>query len=105
MAAQIIPLDRFDRRAVHRIFSEPVALELSMNVDALSQEVVTLCHNAHFQALGTGNESLVNVIRLIGSKVTHIRRIAQEATELASQSEAVDPYKALELAHIGPDAA
>lgn len=83
---------KWDHRAQHRIFSEPVALDLINDVDALAQEAIAFCHNAHFQALGTGNASLVRTIQLIGGKVTHIRRLAHEAAALAEQSAPVEPW-------------
>jgi hypothetical protein len=100
MAAAVIDFDlHYDRRATHRVVSDVSCFDRIMDVDALSQEVIGLCHNAHFQALGTGNESLVRTIQYIGGKVVHIRRIAQEGAALLDESMVVDPYLAAKFAH------
>ena len=91
-------LIQFDRRARHRVVSDPSALDMIMDVDALTQEAIALCHNAHFQALGTGNETLVRTISRIGGKLVAIRRIAQEGAALVEQSMTVDPYLAAQYA-------
>ena len=99
------PTVNYDRRATHRVISDVSAFNRILDVDALSQEAIGLCHNAHFQALGTGNDSLVRTIQRIGGKVVHIRRIAQEGAQLLEQSVTVDPYLAVQLAHVPDDAA
>ena len=105
--AAVIPFDQhYDKRATHRVISDVSAFDRILDVDALAQEVITLAANAHFQALGTGNETLVRTIQRIGGKVVHIRRIAQEGTALLQESATVDPYLAVLHAHTdGPDAA
>ena len=108
MAAVIdfpVPPIQFDRRATHRVISDVSAFDRILDVDALAQEAIVLAHNAHFQALGTGNDALVKTIRRIGSKVTHIRRIAQEGTALLAESMTVDPYLAVQYAHTPDEAA
>lgn len=127
----VIPFDRFDRRATHRIFSEPVALDLINDVTAEGEDAVMACRNArfatnevidlsmraHLLALGTGDEELVRLIGrihdgsltqartlgLIGGKVTHVLSLARQAAALAQDSEAVDPYLALGIS--GPEGA
>ena len=95
----------FDRRATHRVISDVSAFDRILDVDALSQEAVNLLANAHFQALGTGNDVLVRTIQRIGGKVVHIRRIAQEGADLLEHSAPVDPYRAVALALVPDDAA
>ena len=105
--AAVIPFDQhYDRRATHRVISDVSAFDRIMDVDALAQEAIALVHNDHFQALGTGNEALVRVLQVIGGKVVHIRRIAQEGTALLEESVPVDPYLAVQYARTsGDDAA
>lgn len=91
--AAVINFDRYDRRATHRLVSEPSTLDRINDVDALAQEAVALLYNAHFQALGTGNDNLVRTLARVGGKVVHIRRIAQEGAALLTESVAVDPYR------------
>ena len=96
----------FDRRATHRVISDVTTFDRIMDVDALAQESIALLHNAYFKALGTGDETLLRTIRLIGGKVTHIRHIAQEGAALVAESMTVDPYLAAQYAHLdGPEAA
>jgi hypothetical protein len=87
----------FDRRAVHRIVSDPSVLDIANDIDADAQEAISLAHNAHFMALGTGNDALVRVIQRLGSKVTHIRVLTHTGLDLYAESVAVDPYRALSL--------
>lgn len=106
MAAAVIDFDlHYDRRATHRVVSDVTAFDRIMDVDALSQECIALAYNAHFQALGTGNETLIRTIQRIGGKVVHIRRIAQEGAQLLSDSMTVDPYLAVQYARTPDDAA
>ena len=131
--SNVIPFDRFDRRAQHAIFSLPVALDLINDVQASGEEAVTACRNAkfaaaevidlarraHMLALGLGDADLVRLINrihdgamtqartigLVGGRITHVLSLAREAAELAQGSEPVDPYRAVELAHIGTNGA
>ena len=48
-------LIQFDRRATHRIFSEPVALDTINDVTALSDEAIKYLEAIHWLALGTGD--------------------------------------------------
>lgn len=94
----------FDRRATHRIVSDPSVLDIANDVDADAQEAITLLHNAHWLALGTGNAALVRVLQRVGSKVTHIRHLTHEGLDLYANSVIVDPYVASRFAPT-PDAA
>lgn len=95
----------FDRRATHRIVSDPSVLDIANDVDADAQEAVTLIQNAHFMALGTGNEQLVRVIGRLGSKVVHIRTLVHQGLDLYAESVAVDPYKVIDFKAAPKDAA
>jgi hypothetical protein len=87
----------YDKRATHRIVSDPSVLDIANDIDADAQEAISLAHNAHFMALGTGNDALVRVIQRLGSKVTHIRVLTHAGLDLYAESVAVDPYLALSL--------
>lgn len=89
---------RFDRRATHRIFSEPVAIEAVMDVDALAQEGIRFLEAAHWIALGIGDSHLVRGINLAHARFAAIREITQRAAGLIEESVAVDPYVAVEVA-------
>ena len=91
------PPIQYDRRAVHRIISDPSALDRINDTDALAQEGIALAHNA----LATTDVATKDrLIRSMGGKFIYIRRIAQEGAALLSESQIVDPYSLS-----GPDAA
>ena len=97
---------QFDRRATHRVISDVSAFDRILDVEADAMEAMTLLANAHFQALGKGDEVLVRTIQRVGGKVVHILRTAQEGAALLEDSVTVDPYLAIQYAHTsGPDAA
>jgi hypothetical protein len=83
---------KWDHRAQHRIFSEPVALEITMNVDALAQEGMAYLEPAHLLALGHGDRELVRGITVAFEKFAAIRAEAQKATDLAQGSAPVEPW-------------
>ena len=89
---------RFDRRATHRIFSEPVAIDLVMDLGALAQEGIAFLEAAHWIALGTGDAHLVRGINLAHARLAGIREITQRAAGLIEESIPVDPYRAVEVA-------
>ena len=89
---------RFDRRAIHRIFSEPVAADLVMDVDALAQEGIKYLEAVHWLALGTGDSQLVRGIRKAHERFVSIRELAHNAAGLIEESVRVDPYMAVEVA-------
>ena len=97
MAANVLT---FDRRAVHRVISEPQAMDMMMDVDALAQEAIAFLEPAHLLALGTGDRSLVRGISVAHSKLVQIRDVVHEGAALVSDSLRVDPYAVL-----GPEAA
>ena len=89
---------RFDKRATHRIFSEPVALDAINDVDALAQEGLKYLEAAHWLALGTGDAQLVRGITVAHDRFTAIRHIAHHAAALVEESIRVDPYGAVQYA-------
>jgi hypothetical protein len=90
-------LIQFDRRATHRIFSEPVALDMVNDTDALAQEALTYLEAAHWLALGTGDRALVRGIAVAHARLTEIRRIAHHCAALIEESTKVDPYLAVQF--------
>jgi hypothetical protein len=91
-------LIHFDRRATHRIFSEPVALDVINDVTALAAEAVKYLEAIHWIALGTGDAHLVRGIAAVHSRVLGIRDRANEAAGLVELSLVIDPYRAMEVA-------
>lgn len=89
---------RFDRRATHRIFSEPVAIDTVMDVEALAQEATSFLEAAHWLALGTGDKHLVRGIGLAHARLQQIRAITRNAAGLIESSIVIDPYRACEVA-------
>ena len=89
---------RFDKRATHRIFSEPVALDLVNDVDALAQEGIKYLEAAHWLALGTGDTQLVRGIVVAHGRLTAIREITHRCAGLIEDSIRIDPYVAVEVA-------
>ena len=88
----------FDRRATHRIFSEPVALDVINDVTALADESVKYLEAIHWIALGTGDAHLVRGIAAVHARVLGIRDRANAAAGLVEESLVIDPYRALEVA-------
>jgi len=96
-------LVQFDRRATHRIFSEPVAIDMVMDVDALAQEAIAYLEPSHLLALGSGDAALVHGIAVAHERVSRIREITHRCAELIEDSARVDPYLAVQFG--SPDAA
>ena len=86
---------RFDRRAVHRIFSEPVALDVVMDVEALLQEIKQVVEACHLVGLGYGDNDLTNGHVRIFNLAQRAREITHSAAGLIEGSVIVDPYKAV----------
>ena len=91
-------LIRFDKRATHRIFSEPVALDVVNDVTALSDEAIRFLEAIHWIALGTGDEHLVKGIAAVHRRVIGIRDRANVAAGLVEDSIKVEPYIAVQYA-------
>ena len=91
-------LIHFDRRATHRIFSEPVALDTINDVTALSDEAIKYLEAIHWIALGTGDAHLVNGIAAVHARVLGIRERANTAAGLVEESVRVEPYLAAQHA-------
>ena len=89
---------RFDKRATHRIFSEPVALDLVMDVTALVDEMLRYLEAGHWIALGYADEHLVKAFQVAHEKAIAIRERTHGATALIADSIVVDPYRAAEVA-------
>ena len=89
---------RFDKRATHRIFSEPVALDLVNDLTALTDEGIKYLEAAHWLALGTGDAQLVRGINVAHARLVAIRDLTHQGAALLSVSTIVDPYRAVEYA-------
>ena len=63
----------FDKRARHRVVSEPSTLDIANDADAEAQDAIAHIARAHFIALGTGNQQLVRELTVAGSKVRRKR--------------------------------
>lgn len=88
----------FDRRATHRIFSEPVALDVVNDVTALSDEAIHFLEAIHWIALGTGDAHLVKGIAAVHARVIGIRDRANVAAGLVEDSIRIEPYRAVTYA-------
>lgn len=97
MAAQVV---QFDRRATHKVISEPVALDMTNDIDALAQEAIAYLEPAHLLALGHGDRELVRALTVAHGKVKGIREICHEGAALLEQSLTVDPYAAAEAGRV-----
>ena len=86
---------RFDRRAIHRIFSEPVAIEVVLDVEALLQEIQQVAEACHLVGLGYGDADLTNGHVRIFDLARKAREITHNAAGLIEASVVVDPYKAV----------
>ena len=89
---------RFDKRATHRIFSEPVALDLVNDLTALTDEGIKYLEAAHWLALGTGDEQLVRGIVVGHARLSAIRELTHRAAGLIEESIRIDPYGAVQYA-------
>ena len=89
---------RFDKRSTHRIFSEPVALDLVMDVTALVDEMLRYLEAGHWIALGYADAQLVKAFTVAHEKAIAIRERTHGATALIADSMVVDPYLAAQVA-------
>jgi hypothetical protein len=103
---------RFDKRATHRIFSEPVALDLVNDLTALTDEAGKSDNEAlryleacHMLALGTGDADLVRGLVIAHARVSStlarlqgMRELTRIAAGLVEQSIRVNPFVAVEYA-------
>ena len=89
---------RFDKPATHRIFSEPVALDLVNDLTALSAEGIKYLEAVHWLALGTGDEQLVRGIVVAHGRLVAIRELTHRAAALVEDSVKVEPYTAVQYA-------
>ena len=94
----VVNVIAFDRRATHRIFSEPVALDVINDVSALSGEAITFLEKLHWIALGTGDAHLVRGIAAVHARVLGIRDRANAAAGLVEDSLRIEPYLAAQYA-------
>lgn len=95
----LIDFSTYDRRAVHRVISEPKAMEMMMDVDALAQEAIAFLEPAHLLALAHSDRALVRGINVAHGKLVQLREVVHEGASLMADSLRVDPYS------VGPDAA
>ena len=89
---------RFDKRATHRIFSEPVALDLVNDMTALANEAIKYLEASHWLALGTGDAQLVRGLTVAHGRLMQMRELTHSATSMIADSIVVDPYRAAEVA-------
>ena len=99
----------FDRRATHRIFSEPVALDYINDATAhvhrihsLHDDINEINQAMHWISLGVGDEHLVNGAIRIHDKLlaatdelSALLATVLGAAGLVEQSVIVDPYRAV----------
>ena len=103
---------RVDKRATHRIFSEPVALDHINDATAhvhrihsIHEEINEINQAMHMISLGVGDEHLVNgAIRihdkllLATDELSALLATVLGAAGLVEESLVVDPYRAMEVA-------
>jgi hypothetical protein len=89
---------RFDRRATHRIISEPVAVGMTLDTLAFADEGMALLAAANWLALSAGDKALVKGINRAHSCFAGIREIARQGAALIENSPAIEPYRAMEVA-------
>ena len=89
---------RFDRRATHRIISEPVAVEMTLDTSALAQEGMTFLAAANWIALTIGDDALINGINRAHACFSGILEITRRGAELIENSVAIEPYEAVRYA-------
>ena len=89
---------RFDRRATHRIFSEPVAIEAVMDLTARAMRGMEVMEALHWIALGIGDSDLVKGIAMAHAEFTNMRDALRGYAGLIEQSVAIDPYEAVAVA-------
>ena len=89
---------RFDRRAKHRIFSEPVAIEGVMDLTARAMRGVDVMEALHWIALGTGDADLVKGIGMAHAEFAAMRDELRRYAGLIEDSVPVDPYTAVAVA-------
>lgn len=83
----------YDRRAIHRVVSDPSVLDIANDCDADAQEAIAHLWNANYLALGTGNGTLVDEINAAGKKLQDIRERIHFGLDLLRESARVDPYR------------
>ena len=91
---------RFDKRATHRIFSEPVALDLVNDHTALVQRAIQHLEASHWLALGTGDPLLVKGIGVAHACLKELLALSHNAAGLIEESVKVDPYGAVQYAGV-----
>jgi hypothetical protein len=91
---------RFDRRATHRLISEPVAVGMTLDTLALADEGMTFLSACNWIALAIGDKDLVRGINRAHSCLAGIREIARQGAALIETSQAVEPYLATEMAAV-----
>ena len=89
---------RFDRRATHKVFSEPVALDVVNDATALTQRALKYLEASHWIALGYGDAELVKGITVAFECLQELRALSRSAAGLIEQSVPIDPYLAVEAA-------
>jgi hypothetical protein len=89
---------RFDRRATHRIISEPVAVGMTLDTLALADEGMTFLSACNWIALAIGDKDLVRGINRAHSCFAGIREIARQGAALIENSTAIEPYEAVRYA-------
>ena len=88
----------FDRRATHRVVSDPTVLDIANDADAHVQEGIEYVTRAHWLALAAGDAGLVDAINRVGARLHDLQALIHRGLDLYAESIAVDPYRAAELA-------
>ena len=89
---------RFDKRATHRIISDPPALDILNDATALTQKAIKYLEAAGWIALGYGDDDLTKGINVAHECLAEIRALSRSAAGLLEQSIPVDPYAAAQYA-------
>ena len=89
---------RFDRRAKHRIISDPVALDVVNDATALTQRAIAHLEAAGWIALGYGDDHLTKGINVAYECLMELRALSRSAAGLLEQSVPVEPYQAVQYA-------
>lgn len=89
---------RFDRRAIHRIISDPVALDVVNDATALAQRAIDHLNAAGMIALGYGDAHLSKGIKVAFDCLVDLRALSRSAAGLLEQSVPIEPYRAVEYA-------
>lgn len=89
---------RFDRRATHRIVSEPVVMDMVLDTTALADEGIRFLEATHWLALAIADKDLIRGLNRAHACMVGIRDIARAGAALIESSQSVEPYGAVQYA-------